>query len=138
MISSRKLEDLRPEVAALARRFLMTAKREGIDLIVTSTFRDAAAQDALYEQGRTTKGPIVTNARGWASWHQYKVAFDVVPIVGGKLIWNDKKLWDRIGKIGESLGLEWGGRWKGLVDRPHFQFTQGKTKKQLREEMTQP
>ncbi|CAB4196357.1 D-alanyl-D-alanine carboxypeptidase [uncultured Caudovirales phage] len=135
MISSRRLEDLRPEVAALARRFLMTARREGIDLIVTSTYRDAAAQDALYAQGRTGRGPVVTNARGWSSWHQYRVAFDVVPVIGGKLVWGDKKLWDRIGKLGEGVGLEWGGRWPTFTDRPHFQLTQGKTRKQLRAEI---
>lgn len=135
MICSRKLEDLRPEVAALAKKFVAEAKKEGIDLLVTCTYRDAEAQDALYAQGRSTKGKIVTNARGWQSWHQYRVAFDVVPIVAGKPVWSDKRLWDRVGALGESVGLEWGGRWKTLVDRPHFQFTGGKTRKQLRAEM---
>ncbi len=29
--------------------------------------------------------------------------------------------WERLGEIGESLGLEWGGRWKQR-DCPHFQI----------------
>lgn len=132
---SRRIEDLRPEVATTARKFVSEAKKQGIDLLITCTYRDPASQNELYAQGRTAPGPIVTNARAWQSWHQYRVAFDVVPIVAGKPVWSDRKLWERIGALGESLGLEWGGRWKTLVDRPHFQLTGGKTRKQLRAEM---
>jgi peptidoglycan hydrolase-like protein with peptidoglycan-binding domain len=32
-----------------------------------------------------------------------------------------------MGRAGEKQGLEWGGRWKGLVDTPHFQLV-GNTK----------
>lgn len=135
MKDSRDLKDLRPEVAVLARKFLAAAKAQGIDLLVVSTYRDPESQDALYAQGRTRPGKIVTHAKGWQSWHQYRVAFDVVPIRNGKPVWSDAKLWNQVGQIGESVGLEWGGRWKGFVDRPHFQFTGGKTRKQLRAEM---
>lgn len=29
---------------------------------------------------------------------------------------------DRCGKIGEELGLEWGGSWKRFQDKPHLQL----------------
>jgi peptidoglycan LD-endopeptidase CwlK len=135
MIASRQIRDLRPDVAAMAVRFLSAAKAAGIDLIVTSTYRDPQSQDELYAQGRTRPGKIVTRSRGWQSWHQYRVAFDVVPVRNGKPCWNDAALWGTVGAIGEAAGLEWGGRWKGFVDRPHFQFADGKTQKQLRAEM---
>ena len=32
------------------------------------------------------------------------------------------KLLNVVGKIGESIGLEWGGSWKSIVDKPHFQL----------------
>ena len=134
MVNSRDLKDLRPEVATLARKFIAKAKSAGIDLLVTSTYRDAKSQDALYAQGRTAPGRIVTRARGWQSWHQYRVAFDVVPIVSGKPLWSNRAVWKQVGEIGESVGLEWGGRWQ-FTDYPHFQFTGGKTRKQLRAEM---
>jgi len=36
--------------------------------------------------------------------------------------WNPTGLhWVTLGKLGESLGLEWGGRWS-KPDRPHFQI----------------
>lgn len=133
MTNSRKLDDLLPAVATKARALLSAAKRDGIDLLVTSTYRDAECQDALYAQGRTTPGKRVTNARGGQSWHQYRVAFDVVPLVAGKAIWDDRRIWQRIGALGESVGLEWAGRWKSFAESPHFQFTGGLTMAQLKQ-----
>lgn len=40
--------------------------------------------------------------------------------------------WDEIGEIGVSIGLEWGGNWKEFLDRPHFQYTFGKSMDELR------
>lgn len=103
----------------------------GIDILVTSTFRDAESQSALYAQGRTTPGKIVTNARGGQSWHNWRCAYDVVPLRNGKPVWGttgeDLKLWKRVGEIGKACGLEWGGDWKQLRDLPHFQWTGGLT-----------
>jgi peptidoglycan L-alanyl-D-glutamate endopeptidase CwlK len=133
MINSRKIDDLLPVVATKARALIAAAKREGIELLVTSTYRDAECQDALYAQGRTKPGRRVTNARGGQSWHQYRVAFDVVPLVAGKAIWDDRRIWTRISELGESVGLEWAGRWKSFPESPHFQFTGGLTMAQLKQ-----
>lgn len=132
MVNSRKIDDLLPVVAKKARALISAAKREGIDLLVTSTYRDAECQDALYAQGRTKPGRKVTNARGGQSWHQFRVAFDVVPLISGKAVWNDQRLWRRIGELGESVGLEWAGRWKTFRESPHFQFTGGLTMADLK------
>jgi len=128
MISSRKLSDLHPTVSKMAADFLAKAESEGIDVLVTSTYRDIDAQDALYAQGRSKPGKIVTNARGGKSWHNWRVAFDVVPMRNGKPIWDTKtpenfELWKRIGGIGKSVGLEWAGDWKTFREYPHFQRT---------------
>lgn len=132
MVNSRSLTDLLPVVQKKARALISAAKAEGIDLLVTSTYRDAECQDALYAQGRTKPGRKVTNARGGQSWHQFRVAFDVVPLVNGKAVWNDQRLWKRIGELGESVGLEWAGRWKTFPESPHFQFTGGLTMADLK------
>jgi len=128
--NSRKLTDLLPVVQVKAKAFLAAAKAEGIDVLITSTYRDNQSQDELYAQGRTRPGKIVTNARGGQSFHNYRVAFDFVPVIGGKAVWNDLALFRRLGKIGKSLGLEWGGDWK-FRDYPHLQYTGGLTIKQL-------
>lgn len=129
---SRKLEDLNPAVQLRARALLNAAKDAGIDLIITSTYRTAEQQAALYAQGRTKPGVIVTNARPGDSYHNWQCAFDVVPLRNGKPVWGtsgeDGALWRKIGELGESVGLEWAGRWTGkLREMAHFQYTGGLT-----------
>jgi hypothetical protein len=46
--------------------------------VVTAGARSAAKEDALYAQGRTTPGPIVTWAKPGDSAHLYGLAIDVV------------------------------------------------------------
>lgn len=129
MINSRNLNDLHPRVRAMAERFLGKCDDAGIDILVTSTYRDHESQAALYAQGRTAPGRKVTNAKPGESWHNWRVAFDFVPMINGKPVWStdgaDWKLWETVGVIGESVGLEWAGRWKKFREFAHFQFTDG-------------
>lgn len=127
MINSRKIEDLLPHVAAKAKAFVEECAKQGIDVLITSTYRDNESQAALYAKGRTAPGPRVTNAKPGYSFHNHRVAFDFVPIVDGKAVWNDDHLWAQCGMIGEKLGLEWGGGWQSFPDKPHMQDTGGKT-----------
>ncbi|PWJ44765.1 M15 family metallopeptidase [Sediminitomix flava] len=96
-------------------------QKEGIYIKVIRGHRNLKEQARLYAQGRTTKGGIVTNAIPGLSFHNYGWAVDVVVFENGKPKWNNRH-WDRIGEVGKSLGLTWGGDWKKLVDRPHFQL----------------
>ena len=131
MINSRKIEDLHPKVADVCRKFMAECEAQDIDIIITSTYRDAESQNALYAQGRTKPGSVVTNAKAGQSLHNWKVAFDVVPLRNGKPVWGtmgkDLELWNKVGAIGESVGLEWAGRWKRFKEFPHFQHTGGLT-----------
>ena len=132
MINSRSLDDLIPAARARVQAFLDAAKKQGIDLLVTSTYRDNASQDALYAQGRTTPGKKVTNAKAGQSWHNYRCAVDVVPVVAGKPRWDVKdEVWQQVGKLGKAAGLEWAGDWKKFKEYPHFQYTGGLTLAQL-------
>lgn len=125
MITSRDPRELLEPVRSLALALKEKCADIGITIIFTSTYRDVESQNALYAQGRTTSGNIVTKVKGGDSFHNWRVAFDVVPVVGGKAIWDDNKLWAKIGKIGTEMGLDWGGSWKSFVDKPHFQYTGG-------------
>ena len=134
MINSRNLDDLLPQVKIKVEQFIQACKDKGIDILVTSTYRDMESQDALYEQGRTTPGKIVTNARAGDSYHNWRCAVDVVPIIGGKPDWDGSHpAWQQIGEIGEECGLEWAGRWKSFKELAHFQYTNGLTLAQLKE-----
>ena len=132
MINSRSLDDLLPQVASRVRAFIKAADEAGIDLLVTSTYRDNESQNALYAQGRTTPGKIVTNARAGQSFHNFRCAVDVVPIVAGKPRWDVKdEVWQKIGALGKAQGLEWAGDGKRFREYPHFQYTGGLTLAQL-------
>lgn len=127
MINSRKLEDLHPKVKTLCEKFIASCAKQGIDVLITSTYRDGESQSALYAQGRTTPGKIVTNAKAGQSFHNWRVAFDFVPLVNGKAQWADTKLFTKCGEIAEQCGLEWAGRWKRFKELAHCQYTGGLT-----------
>lgn len=127
MKNSRNISDLSPVVAAMATAFVAACKAAGIDVLITSTLRDSEAQTALYAQGRTTPGRRVTNAKAGQSWHNWACAFDFVPIVNGKAMWDDARTFERCGVIAESVGLEWAGRWKRFNEAAHCQYTGGLT-----------
>ena len=66
----------------------------------------------------------MTNARGssYSSFHQWGTAFDVYRADGRGAYYDADGFFSRVGAIGVSLGLEWGGNWKSIPDRPHFQL----------------
>lgn len=124
--SERTLSTLHPGVQPVMRSFLVAAKalatRQNLDVRAISGLRTYAEQDALYAKGRTAPGPKVTNARAGGSWHNFGIAIDLgVFSADGKTYHGTHALYKELGPLGESLGLEWGGRWK-FVDEPHYQF----------------
>lgn len=131
MINSRKLEDLLPDVKLKVEAFIALCLLNGIDIIITSTYRDAESQTAIYNQGRTTAGKRVTNAKAGQSYHNYRCAADFAPVVNGKINWNDSKLFTRCGEYAEQCGLEWAGRWESFPELAHVQYTGGLSIKDL-------
>lgn len=127
MINSRSLTDLHPKVQELCLNFIQRCKDDGIDVIITSTYRDKESQNALYAQGRTLPGKRVTNAKGGQSFHNYRVAFDFAPILHGKPLWDDLKMFEHCGTLAELTGLEWAGRWVKMKEMAHCQYTNGLT-----------
>jgi len=130
MRSASVIRELDPILWTKATELVTRAYERGIPVIVASGLRSREAQRALYEQGRTTPGAIVTNIRPGRSKHESGLAFDVAPLdpnaaggMGEVLVpWpTDMLLWTTLGLIGESLGLRWGGRFKPR-DFPHFEI----------------
>lgn len=110
------------------------------------TLRTFAEQDALFAQGRSKPGKVVTNAKGGQSYHNYGLAIDIVLILDKDkngtfetASWDvksdfdgDKKAdWMEVVQIFKRYGFEWGGDWK-FLDLPHFQKTYGKSIYELR------
>jgi hypothetical protein len=122
-LNSQRLARVHPKVAQLALRMVDACAQAGVAILVTQGLRTWEEQDALFAQGRTTPGKIVTKARGGESWHNFGLAFDIVVLDSiGKADWDTAHPgWARAAAIGKSLGLEWGGDWKKFKDLPHFQ-----------------
>jgi len=131
--ADKKLQGVHPTVAAKARQLVTSAYKEGINVIITQGLRTIEEQNELYAQGRTKPGKIVTNARGGYSYHNFGLAFDFAILKDDGIVsWNVDDKWKRVGAIGKSLGLEWGGDWKDFKDYPHFQYTFGLSLADLR------
>lgn len=127
--SEARLARVNPQLAGRIRLLAAELRAQGINITVASGLRTFAEQDALYAQGRTKPGSIVTNARGGQSLHNYGLAIDVVPLgANGQPNWSvGNDVWQKIGAAGKRQGLEWGGDWTSFVDRPHFQMTAGRS-----------
>ena len=125
MINSRSLDELLPVVKLKAEQFLAACKQQHIDVLIYSTYRDNEAQAAEYAKGRSAPGRIVTNSKPGMSYHNWRCAFDFVPLLKGQPQWKDSALYLKCGVVAESVGLVWGGRWTSLVDKPHCQYTGG-------------
>lgn len=130
MINSRDLKELHPCLQRAATEFLERCTAQGLNVLITQTYRDNEYQNALYDQGRIKPGNIVTNCKGGQSLHNYRLAFDICKNVKGQE-YSDNSFFERAGQIWEDMGGTWGGSWSKLVDRPHMEFSGGLTISQL-------
>jgi len=119
----RGIEKLHPVVRAKAERLVELCATADLPVKITETLRTQAEQEALYAQGRSAPGKIVTNARGdgYLSPHQWGVAFDVCRNVKGREYENNDRFFEKVGAIGKTLGLFWGGDFRSYKDSPHFE-----------------
>ena len=127
--SEATIQLLNPVVQPYARELVRRAAAKGIEIKVIGGFRTFKEQDKLYCQGRNipeckglyAPGSKVTNAKGGFSNHNFGIAFDIGVFNGTKYL-PESPSYVEVGKIGRSLGLEWGGDWTTFKDRPHFQL----------------
>lgn len=131
-MASRSLDELRPAVAVKAKEWLKRCTRDGIQVLVYNTYRTIEEQNAIYAQGRTAPGRKATNARGGRSWHNFRRAWDAVPMVNGLPDWScdfiHEHWWQVMIFHAREMGIEWGGdftKFKG--DWYHFQIRDGLT-----------
>lgn len=119
------IERLHPVVRAKAEQLVQLAQGQGIRVKLTEGYRPPERQQTLLDEKKTA-------ARPWYSYHQYGLAFDLVPLTGTGAAWWEapQKVWQDLGRIGRSLGLTWGGDFTPTAtlpqgDRPHFEYHPG-------------
>ena len=140
---------------AVINNFNMKYINEGAELLIYCTLRSFEKQARLFRRGRSLiaiqerahilrkkwnrddladilidvgpqYGRIVTYAAPGQSMHNYRLAFDAVPLRDGKPVWGhdteyEKDLWESYGRIAVNAGLEWAGNWKSWNEYPHCQ-----------------
>lgn len=121
---------LLPKAQAKAREFMRVA---GPDCKILSGTRTYAEQNALFRQR-----PVVTRARGGQSNHNFSIAWDVGIFHNGHYLTGathaEEAAYDALARNIKAhvTGLEWGGDWRSIVDKPHYQLVTGKTLAQVR------
>jgi peptidoglycan LD-endopeptidase CwlK len=130
-MTDRDLNELHPTLLPLCQQFIAECLASGIKIIITETFRSAAAQDADYAQGRTKPGKVITNAKAGQSAHNCMKdgkpaakAFDFAIQNGdGTLDWcAADPVWLKAIEIGEHLGLVSGSTFSHMRDAPHMEL----------------
>lgn len=118
---SRALDDLSPRMQPLATALLARCVEAGIMVMIVDTLRTPEEQAANVAKGVS-----------WTlnSKHLTGDAIDIAPFEtyalhgGDKLKWDETdQVWQRLGQIGEALGLKWGVVRNGMrIDLGHFEY----------------
>jgi peptidoglycan L-alanyl-D-glutamate endopeptidase CwlK len=119
---TRSLDDLSSRMKPLAEQLLAQARAAGLDPVVTFTGRTYEEQLACVAHGTswTMKSKHLPQPP-----EQKSEAIDIAPRVVMSMKWwaPNHPSWDKLGAIGEGLGLRWGGRWEGRKRDPgHFEL----------------
>ncbi len=124
--SETQLETLLLPAQSAARAFLSRVLAAGLHVRVISGTRSYAGQNALFRRGRYgNPGPVVTNARGGQSLHNFGVAWDIGVFDARGRYLRDGAAYAKAAKVGLEDGVEWGGDNARFVDRPHYQLRLG-------------
>lgn len=136
-----RLSKVHPDMQRVA---MLAIQLSEVDFSITQGLRTLEEQRRLYGKGRTGAQCRAAGVpERYASPGEKKVtwtmksnhlsgnAIDVAPFVNGKLEYDDSGklgLWPKIAKAFKEaaarldVSIEWGGDWKGTVDRPHFEL----------------
>lgn len=121
---SKKLDDLSPNFKLTVFELLARLTEAGIMVLIVDTLRTTAEQEENIRKGVswTKHSKHLPDKTGKSN------AIDLCPYEmwslhgPDKLQWNaEDPVWQKIGVMGESLGLTWGGRWK-QKDMGHFEL----------------
>lgn len=116
---SRLLNDLTFEFRLVAMELIARCAEQGIPVMIVDTLRTQLEQEENLKKGVSwtlNSKHLTGNAIDLAP-------YDVYQLHGpDKLKWDSNDpVWQKIGTIGKSLGLIWGGDWK-QKDMGHFEI----------------
>jgi|SRR5579859_1563759 len=124
-----RLHGVHPDLVTKVEQLAVAMAAIGFPMIVTAGVRTVAEQQALYAQGRTKPGEIVTEDDGITHRSNHQVhednfghAVDCAFLVNGEPTWDPKQPWNIYGILAQKLGLRWGGTWTTPHDLPHVEL----------------
>lgn len=120
--SKDRLAKVHPVLASKITALIELEAAKGFDWRVVQGLRTYAEQDALFAQGRTKSGQVVTKAKGGQSNHNFGLAVDICPFKNGIPQWNDNASFMRLDGLAEMYHLNWGGDWAKFIDKPHLEL----------------
>ncbi len=142
VFATREVEAERPMLATASREwaaldadfrqrllliFKIMREQHNYEMALLEGYRSPERQEML-----RSRGPQVTRAGAFESYHQFGLAADCAFYREGKLVISEKDPWaqrgyELYGQVAESVGLTWGGRWTSIVDLGHVELRRGKT-----------
>ena len=110
-LADRDWSKLDPDFVQIVLRLVKRLEARGFQMTLVEGYRSPERQEML--AAREVK---VTQARGFASRHQYGLAVDLAPVISGRPVFSElvpgvSAAFQALGQEAEALGLIWGGRW---------------------------
>lgn len=120
------LDGVHPDLVTKIGSVLAAMSALGHPMRVCQGLRTTAQQQALYAQGRTAPGSIVTKADGVHTrsnhqTHQDGLGHAVDCCFTTGLPFGETQPWRAYGENCKAVGLKWGGDWP-TPDRPHTEL----------------
>lgn len=125
LTTCRDISELTENAQIACNLFMAECKKQGLNVLITETYRSQARQDYLYAQGRTRAGKKVTWTKN--SRHTSRRAWDICKNVKGQE-YSDTLFFKKCGEIAKKIGIIWGGDWN-TPDTPHFEIPENWTYK---------
>lgn len=136
VFTTKEVEQLRPEASSASRdwnlldadfrqRLLLIYKimreQHGYEMALIEAYRSPERQNSLL-----AIGDHVTKAGAFMSYHQFGLAADNAFFRNGQIVISETDPWamkgyELYGQVAESVGLNWGGRWK-MMDLGHVEL----------------
>jgi len=142
-ISIDRISLLHPKLRNLVLSSLVEAESiidQNLAIRVVQGLRTFQEQQDIYDQGRVKPGKVVTNAKPGTSFHNYGLAIDICFLFkqsDGTYKYDDEKSWltgpnhKKVVDLLKSKGFTWGGDFKTITDKPHFEMSFGYSIKTL-------
>jgi len=110
--------DRRRIFAIRLSNLLLLAETASIPIVIFAYYRTAEEQHKLFLEKKSKCDGYQRRSK-----HQDWLACDIgiVNAEGTDFLWTDER-YRKLGELGESLGLTWGGRWASLNDVYHFEL----------------